>query len=98
MTLDEAVQKGHKRVRKPCWAFAEDYLLLDIFVEEQGMVLCGPWARLYSPLQLVMSELERPQMLLMVPDRATDWEPYTGPPVPDEVKARDERGRNPFED
>jgi len=98
MTLAEAVKAGHKRVRQPHWAFPEDYLLIDIYVEEGGMVLCGPWAKLYSPTQLAVAGMERPQMLLMVGDTTRTWEPYTGSPAPDEAPSKDERARGPFDD
>lgn len=98
MTLDEAVKAGHRRVRLPYWANAEDYILLDIFVHFDGSPLRGPWGKLYSPIQLLgMEGIDRPQTVFMGTDRGAEWEPYVGPRAEDEAPGRDERERQPFD-
>ena len=97
MTLSQAVEAGHRRVRLPHWAHPEDYLLLDILVHFDGRVVLGPWARLYSPVQQVIAGMDRPQALLVIADQSADWEPYGGPRADDEAPGRDERERQPWD-
>jgi hypothetical protein len=98
MTLQEAAAAGHRRVRLARWALPEDYLLLDVLVDFSGGPVLGPWAKLYSPLQLtVLADLDRPQVVLVVSDQGEDWEPYVGPPAEDEAPGRDERERQPWD-
>ena len=95
MTLQEAVEAGHRRVRLPYWAFPEDYILLDILLDDNARPVCGPWGKLYSPVQLTISECDRPQIVYVFPDESTTWEPYEGPPAAEELPGVDERGPQP---
>jgi len=89
MTLAEAVAAGHARVRLPHWANSSDYIKLDIIqaADDPTGRVCGPWAHLYSPVQKVLG-LPRPQTFLLIHlSQPAGWEPYTGPPSPDEWTA-----------
>jgi len=74
MTIQQLLAAGHIRVRRPIWAFPDDYLLLDA---KTG------FGHLYSPVQLELG-YDRPQTVPFQDDGGDEWEAYTGEPAPDE--------------
>jgi hypothetical protein len=81
MTIKEALKLRVPRIRKPNWAFENDYLRLPLFPD--GMV--GPWAELYAPVtqaEILHIEIgsQKIPMFGLDDDKEDDWEPYTGTP------------------
>lgn len=73
MTLQQCAESGHDKVRKPYWAFATDYMRIDI---NNGRV--GPWGHLFAAEQQEMLGQPTPQDILLVTlTKDDDWVPYT---------------------
>lgn len=75
MTISEAAKLGHKRIRRKIWGFPDAYLRITIFPNGSY----GPWALLFSRTeqQLIGESTPQPPILILT-EKATDWEPYTG--------------------
>jgi hypothetical protein len=77
MTLHEATQQGIRRVRRPCWAFPDAYLLLDLIATDNGWRR-GPWVHLYERRCQESINAPTPQHLLALQDDTADYVAYTG--------------------
>ena len=74
MTLNQAVELGISRVRRPIWANPKAYVRIDLV----GKGMIGPWLHLYDRgFQELMGDTT-PQSILNTGDTTSDYEEYTG--------------------
>lgn len=77
MTIQEAVDNGISRIRRPEWNNLLTYLKLDII---EGKL--GPWVHLYARMEQEVMNQETPtSMLCLGYNTTTDtsWVAYAGP-------------------
>jgi hypothetical protein len=77
MKLNELARAGVLRIRRPMWETA--YLRLDLFRDQQGAYLFGPWYHLFDRACQQSIDEPTPQTTLNVGDDADDYAPYEGP-------------------
>lgn len=80
-TMAELAKRGISRMRLPNWSLETDYVRIDLF--NGGY---GPWAHLYSQLNLAIHG-DNPVSRLAV-DNDDRWEPYEGVISPDDTGPR----------
>ena len=74
MSITQAAARGISRLRLARWAYAYDYLEIDIVDGAPG-----PWVRLYSPMNQEMNGRDPVKMLGIGMDyEAEEWLEYTG--------------------
>ncbi len=71
MTIRQAAEGGHQRLRRPMWA-PGNYVELDL---QEGRL--GPWMRLFFP-PAGMEEYQCPMKILWTTWEGDDYEPYVG--------------------
>lgn len=82
MTIDEAVENGISRVRRPMWSNPNAYVRLDLV--DGGR---GPWLRLYDRTSQEAIGEPTPQVAPCFNDSLTDYEEYTGPIDPVDTRS-----------
>lgn len=83
MTQDELLALGCNRFRRSIWADPTDYVRVDVFDGHRG-----PWMHVWARRSQEICGMPTPQNILNIEEDATDdYEPYTGPLDPADMKA-----------
>ncbi len=90
ISINDAAEYGHDRLRLPHWANPLDHIKIDII---NGAA--GPWFHLWAPANVFCGGKDPQDILALEADRtAREWEIYKGPlPDSDAYRAAVEKAK-----